>query len=131
MNNLLANRILAPVLIVGAVGLFGLSGALLTRAWPALVKAAAHHETQATRVVGQCRNIANKLGYQVESKEGRLNMSVPASQLNQIKQSFDHASAIVAACDGYRLDAFCAGTGCGDKSVFFSLRKVNSVTQSR
>lgn len=131
MNNLLANRILAPLLIVGSVGLFGLSGVLMTRAWPTLAKAAAHHETHTTRVIGQCRNIATRLGFQIESKEGRLNASVPASQLNQIKQSFDYASIVVAACDGYRLDAFCAGTGCGNASLFLSLREVRSVTDSR
>lgn len=131
MKLLHINRIGTTFMTVAAIGLFGFSGVLLARAWPTLSRVATHHETRDMRVTGQCRNLATKFGFQAQEQAARLSISMPKSAIGDLKQNFDYASIVVAACDGYTLETFCAGNGCGSYSLTMSLREVNRVTQSR
>jgi hypothetical protein len=122
MKTATINRLIAMLMTAAALGLFGVSGVSLTRAWPALTKSATQHRDAGIKAAQQCRSIAARIGFAVKEKDGLLQMSLPAASAERFESAFYQASVVVASCAGFQLEGFCAGADCGGNSLFMVLR---------
>lgn len=124
MKTATVNRLVATLMTVAAVGLFGISCVSLTRAWPALTKNATQYRDADIRAAQQCRSVATRLGFAVKDQNSLLQVSLPAGPAEKFESAFYQASVVAASCVGFKLDGFCAGEDCGANSLFMVLRPI-------
>lgn len=120
MRRSTVNHLLATVLVLLGLGLWGLSGLVTYRGWPTL-KAVVTQPPPMAGVRQQCTTAARALGFEVERVGRDLHVSLPKSRLAGLKAGFANASVLIPMCDNYRLQSFCAGSGCGPNALFLSL----------
>lgn len=121
MRRATINRLLAAVLTLAALGLWGASGWVGYRAWPTL-QAVALQPAPAEGIKQRCVAAAKALGFSAEKQDRGVRIRWPKSRIGQIEQAFNKASILIPLCESYELESFCAGRDCGQDALFLSLR---------
>lgn len=122
MSRSTINIMLAVLLVLAGMGLWGLSGVVVYRAWPT-INTVMHQPPPADTVQDSCEAAATQLGFRARPAQNTLMLTWPGDDLSQLKGAFDKASLVIALCDAHHTQSFCAGPDCGQGILFMSLRK--------
>lgn len=93
---------------------------LYLKAWPSISLINEHQDIQPI-AESNCTQFASKFSFTAkQAQNGVITMTKPTISDHTI--DFGKASALIASCQGYALERFCAGAGCGATQVQFSLK---------
>lgn len=116
------------LLILFSVVAIVLSTMLYLKAWPSISLINEHQDIQPL-AESSCTQAASKFGFTAKQTEsGSITMT--KSIISDHMIDFGKASALIASCQGYALERFCAGAGCGANQVQFSLKPAIKETGS-
>ena len=115
------SKLIVGILLVLLTGVAIISSVMLyLKAWPSIALISEHHDIQPLVETG-CMQSASQFGFVAKQIEGG-NISMSKSQFSDYVVDFGKASALIASCQGYALERFCAGAGCGSTQIQFSLK---------
>lgn len=93
---------------------------LYLKAWPSISLINEHQDIQPL-AESNCTQAASKFGFTAKQLEsGSITMT--KSIISDHTIDFGKASALIVSCQGYALERFCAGAGCGANQIQFSLK---------
>ena len=120
--------IVGILLILFSVVAIVSSTMLYLKAWPSISLINEHQDIQPL-AESNCSQSASKFGFTAkETESGSIMMT--KSIISDHTIDFGKASALIASCQGYALERFCAGAGCGANQVQFSLKPAIKETGS-
>lgn len=116
------------LLILFSVVAITSSTMLYLKAWPSISLINEHQDIQPL-AESNCTQSASKFGFTAKQAEsGSITMT--KSIISDHTIDFGKASALIASCQGFALERFCAGAGCGANQVQFSLKPAIKETGS-
>ena len=117
------------LLILFSVVAITSSTMLYLKAWPSISLINEHQDIQPL-AESNCTQSASKFGFTAKQTEsGSITMT--KSIISDHTIDFGKASALISSCQGYALERFCAGAGCGTNQVQFSLKPAIKETGSK
>lgn len=115
------SKLIVGILLILLTGVAMFSSVMLyLKAWPSISLISEHHDIQPL-VESGCMQSASQFGFVAKQVEGG-SISMSKLQISDYMVDFGKASALIASCQGYTLERFCAGAGCGSTQIQFSLK---------
>jgi len=115
------SKILVGILLILFSMIAMISSTMLyLKAWPAISLINEHQDIQPL-AESSCTQVASKFGFTAKKMDSG-SIAMTKSIISDHTVDFGKASALIASCQGYALERFCAGAGCGANQIQFSLK---------